>query len=144
MTYRVTLLAIALPLAACGDDAPRSDRQAADAPTPAAHMPDASANAVATTTVPQRFRGTFDRDAAACTARASIERLTIAASELRFHESLGAVKSVSADGADAIRIAADYSGEGMAWSTSQRLTLVQGDTRLVVAGEGAPITRVRC
>ncbi|MEP9402147.1 hypothetical protein [Sphingomonas sp. VNH70] len=93
-------------------------------------------------TIPARFLGRWDRDAAACAAPAtSIEGVTISLRELRFHESVGEVTAVAPGGAG-VTIDARYSGEGETWTTHQSLTL-DGD-RLTIMGEGAPIRRVRC
>ncbi len=96
----------------------------------------------ATDTIPAAFHGRWDRDAAACAAPAtSIEGVTIGPRELRFHESVGTATGVTPiDGG--VRIDAAYEGEGERWTTRQRLTIA-GNT-LTIAGEGAPIRRVRC
>ncbi|WP_230770064.1 hypothetical protein [Sphingomonas sp. Leaf4] len=93
-------------------------------------------------TIPAAFLGRWDRDAAACAAPAtSIEGVTISPRELRFHESLGDVTAVTPV-AGGVSIAVAYSGEGERWTTRQTLR-VAGDV-LTIAGEGAPIRRVRC
>ncbi len=93
-------------------------------------------------TIPAAFLGRWDRDAAACAKPAtSIEAVTVSPRELRFHESLGTVTAVTPV-EDGVRIEAAYTGEGERWTTRQRLS-VAGDV-LTIAGEGAPIRRVRC
>ncbi len=92
--------------------------------------------------IPARFVGRWDRDVAACARPAtSIEGVTIGPRAIRFHESLGKVASVVPAG-DGVAIVAAYEGEGERWTARQRLT-IDGD-RLTIAGEGAPISRVRC
>lgn len=94
--------------------------------------------------LPAAYHGVFDRTAAACSDASSIYRLTVSGDELRFHESLGDIQRVTPAGADAVRVAANYSGEGMTWSTNQRVTLSNGGNRLTITGEGEPVVRVRC
>ncbi len=94
------------------------------------------------TAIPAAFLGRWDRDAAACAAPAtSIEGVTIAPGELRFHESLGEVRAVTPV-AGGVAIEAAYSGEAEHWTTRQVLR-VAGDT-LTIEGAGTPIRRVRC
>jgi hypothetical protein len=94
-------------------------------------------------TIPARFQGVFDQSREAC-GRASEYRLTVTGRELRFHESVGTVREVRSEGPDAIRIAADYQGEGESWQAMQELRLAEGGATLTIAGEGVNLTRVRC
>ncbi len=93
--------------------------------------------------IPAPYHGVYDASLEAC-ARPSIERLTVSARELRFHESLGAVRSVSYGGSGAIAVEADYEGEGQKWRNLRILKLSDNDSRLTVQGDGGRLDRVRC
>lgn len=93
--------------------------------------------------IPAAFHGVYDGSLEGC-ARPSIERLTVSARELRFHESSGAVRSVAYGGSDAIAVEADYEGEGERWRSLRILALAENGTRLTVKGEGTRLERVRC
>lgn len=93
--------------------------------------------------IPAAFHGTFDRDVEACAGR-SIYRLVVSADSLRFHESLGRVRSVAVDGPNTISVAADYQGEGDRWSATQRLSLSDDGGRLTIVGRGTETIRIRC
>lgn len=94
-------------------------------------------------TIPARFIGQWNRDAAACARpAASIEGVRVAPGELWFHESVGTVKRVEPLGANQVRIIAEYEGEGQRWSATQTLQ-VAGD-RLTIVTNGQPFSRIRC
>jgi hypothetical protein len=115
----------------------------APAPSPAntaAETPPAAA----ATALPAAYQGVFDQTEAACKSASSIYRLTVSGGELRFHESLADVQTVTPDGEGAVRVAANYSGEGMEWSNIQRVALSGGGQVLTITGEGEPVRRVRC
>ncbi len=148
-------------LAACGAD--QGDREAAGeppaanetAPAPSADnlaAPPEAGNAAGTAVpspapptgdIPAAFQGVYDSDREGC-GRPSEYRLTVAARELRFHESIGAVRSVAVDGPDLIRVTADYQGEGESWTNVRTLRLADGGATLTITGEGISLTRVRC
>lgn len=91
--------------------------------------------------IPEAFRGTYDRNEADC-ARPGEYRLTVDAGELRFHESIGRVRSVKVVDAAHIEVLADYQGEGETWQNVRTLEL--DGKRLTISGEGTKIDRVRC
>jgi hypothetical protein len=93
--------------------------------------------------IPAPYHGVYDSSLEAC-ARPSIERLTVSARELRFHESIGAVRSVAYGGSGAIAVEADYEGEGQRWRNLRILKLSDNDSRLTVQGDGDRLERVRC
>lgn len=93
--------------------------------------------------IPAAFHGVFDRDLGTCANR-SVYRLVVSADSLRFHESVGRVRSVARDGPNSISVAADYQGEGDSWSATQRLRLSDDGDRLTIAGRGTETVRVRC
>ncbi|OHE83744.1 MAG: hypothetical protein A2579_07345 [Lysobacterales bacterium RIFOXYD1_FULL_69_11] len=97
-------------------------------------------------TIPARWHGDWAADDAGCREPdAHIERLTISADELRFHESIAVPRSVETLDADSIRVESDYAGEGQQWTATQVLRLSNGDASLQVDGpDGASMTRVRC
>ncbi len=94
-------------------------------------------------TIPARFVGRWNRDAAACARpAASIEGVKVSPDELWFHESVGKVQRVEPLAGDRIRITAAYDGEGERWTSMQTLA-VEGD-RLTITTDGRPFTRMRC
>ncbi len=117
---------------------PAADQAAA--PEAANPPPPAPSQAQA---IPPAFQGVFDAPRDAC-AGPSEYRLTVAPGELRFHESIGIVRSVTEDGPDAIRVAADYQGEGESWNNVRTLRLSDGGMTLTITGEGTSLTRYRC
>ncbi|HYW16565.1 MAG TPA: hypothetical protein VE891_10500 [Allosphingosinicella sp.] len=95
------------------------------------------------TSIPAAFHGVYDRSLEAC-ARPSDQRLTVSARELRFHESVGSVRSIGYGGSDAIAVEADYEGEGRRWRNLRILKLAENGARLSVKGDGDSLDRVRC
>lgn len=160
MNRTIPALAILIAFAACDRSDPPANQVAIELnaatpaePVPAPAAPVAPAMPVANAvepaaanaaTLPAAYHGVFDQTAAACAAASSIYRLTVTGGELRFHESLADVKSVTPDGANAVRVAASYSGEGMTWSNIQRVALSNGGRTLTITGEGEPVRRTRC
>ena len=128
-------------IAGCGS--PSTTQEANDQADPAAPAPPPSADGSPAAAIPAAFHGTFDRDREACAAR-SAYRLVVSADSLRFHESLGQVRSVAVDGPNTISVAADYQGEGDRWSATQRLSLSDDGGRLTIVGRGTETVRVRC
>ncbi len=105
--------------------------------------PPPDAAVAAAETIPARFVGRWNRDAAACAQpAASIEGVRVTPNELWFHESVGAVRRVETLGPDRLRITADYEGEGQRWTATQTLQ-VAGD-RLTIVTDGQPFSRMRC
>src|SRR5688572_32047930 len=47
-------------------------------------------------------------------------KLAVSASELRFHESIGTVRSVKVEAPGRIEVLADYQGEGESWQNLRR------------------------
>lgn len=108
------------------------------APPPGGQVATAAAD-----TIPARFVGSWNRDAAACVRpAASIEGVKVSPDELWFHESVGKVQRVEPLAGNRIRITAAYDGEGERWTSTQTLA-VDGD-RLTIVTEGQPFTRIRC
>jgi hypothetical protein len=137
---RLSLWLLAGLIAGCGSPSTQEANNQAD---PAAPAPPPSAEGSPSAAIPAAFRGVFDRDREACAAR-SVYRLIVSADSLRFHESLGRVRSVAVDGPNAISVAADYEGEGDSWSATQRLSLSGDGDRLTIVGRGTETIRVRC
>jgi hypothetical protein len=125
------------PGSSSGDPAPPSD----GAPPAAASAEGPAAPAAKATAIPAAFLGVYDQSAETC-ARPSEYRLTVSAGELKFHESIGTVRSVAVEGPNIVSIEADYQGEGESWRTRQRLAR-DGD-RLTISGDGNSTVRVRC
>ena len=158
---RILTLAAAAMLAACGADGGRSGNAAGEqavaneaavepqaandaaAAPEAAERPLTGPESTAVAAIPPAFRGVYDATREAC-GQPSEYRLTVSARELRFHESIGTVRSVAVDAPDAIRINADYQGEGERWSNVRDLRLTDGGATLTMTGEGTELRRVRC
>lgn len=94
-------------------------------------------------TIPATLLGVYDVSLDAC-GRSSDGRLTVSSTELRFHESIGTVREVTADGPDAVTVEADYQGEGESWRSVRELRLSDGGAILTVSGDGTRLDRVRC
>lgn len=93
--------------------------------------------------VPAPFHGVYDRSLEACSTPSEY-RLTISAGHLRFHESIGVVRSVAVEGPDTIRVSADFQGEGESWTADQQLRLSGAGSNLTVTSNGTNTDRVRC
>lgn len=93
--------------------------------------------------IPAAFHGVYDGSLEAC-GRPSDGRLTVSAGELRFHESIGAVRSVESAPSGTIRVEADYQGEGESWRSSRDLHLSGDGAALTISGDGTGMARVRC
>ena len=93
--------------------------------------------------IPAAYLGVYDGSLEAC-ARPSVERVTVSGRELRFHESVGTVRSVAWGGTGAIAVEADYEGEGERWRSLRILSLAENGARLTIKGEGTALVRVRC
>ena len=93
--------------------------------------------------IPAAYHGVYDLSLQAC-ARPSTERVTVSGRELRFHESVGSVRSVAFGGTGAIAVEADYEGEGERWRSLRILSLAENGARLTIKGEGDSLNRVRC
>ena len=113
---------------------------------PHAHAPSSDTPTHAHThleNMPAAYQGVYDVSLEAC-ARPSDGRLTISARELRFHESVGTVRSVGYGGPGAISVEADYEGEGERWRNLRILSLGDNGAKLTIKGEGDSLERVRC
>ena len=110
-------------------------------PAPEAAAPEPAPPAVAA--IPEPFHGVYDSSPEAC-GRPSDGRLTVSALELRFHESIGTVRSVVSAPSGATRVEADYQGEGESWRSYRELRLSDGGESLTISGDGTRMVRVRC
>lgn len=139
---------IAVLLAGCatGESGQTQAGKADEPPASHAHSPSSDTPQHAHSHVdliPAAYLGVYDGSLEAC-ARPSDQRLTVSARELRFHESVGTVRSVSWGGTGAIAVEADYEGEGERWRSLRILSLAENGARLTVKGEGTALVRVRC
>jgi hypothetical protein len=94
-------------------------------------------------TIPATMVGVYDSSIEAC-GKASDAHLAVSPTELRFHESIGRVRRVTATGADTVTVEADYQGEGESWRSLRELKLGDGGATLTVSGDGTRLVRVRC
>ena len=141
---RTLFVIAAAALVSCSPSAPREEAAVAPAngAAPAVDRPRPPEPA-RTDAIPAAFHGVFDSGPQGC-ERPSEQRLTVTADELRFHESVGAVRGVTVDSPTTIHVAADYQGEGESWRSVRELRLEEGGARLTVSGEGTSLTRTRC
>ena len=139
-------LAAAL-LAGCGR--PEADRGAAEAvESPAAAGRPAEPGAAPperppVKSIPAALHGVYDVSLEAC-GKPGDGRLTVSADALRFHESIGTVRRVTATAAETVTVEADYQGEGERWRSLRELRLGDGGTTLTVSGDGTRLVRLRC
>lgn len=147
---RVPLATLALLLAAgcapdgtppAGVDTPapdaRVDTPPADAPATTGTLPDATAS----TGIPERFRGTWAANAAACATPGHESGFTIGASEATFYESAGPVTAVAVDG-NRLQATFHLTGEGETWEATYAFDLsADGNTLTDVDGG---MVRQRC
>lgn len=144
----MVLPAVAALLAACGRPEAEPGANVAASPPAGAQAPadrsepPASPTATATT-IPAAMLGVYDASPEACRT-SSDARLTVSANALRFHESIGTVRKVTATGAGAVTVEADYQGEGESWRNVRELELGAGGASLTVSGDGTRLVRVRC
>ena len=135
-----------------GCERPEADRSAnsavatpaaAEAPADAGEPPPPPLPPATGKTIPAALLGVYDASIEAC-GKPSDGRLTVTATELRFHESIGTVRKVMATGPETVTVEADYQGEGERWSNRRELKLGGGGATLTVSGEGTRFERVRC
>lgn len=144
-------LGVAGLLAACGPREPGAPPAPPTGSTPATATPaetavppaPAEAKPIAAAAIPSSFHGVYDASVEAC-ARPSDARLTVSEQELRFHESIGTVRTVVPAGAGSVSVEADYQGEGESWRSVRELRLGGGGSTLTISGDGIRFTRVRC
>lgn len=145
------LAALAAALSIAGCDRPDAGPGANQAAAPPA-VAEAPANAGEAApppppaigkAIPAAFLGVYDASLEAC-GKPSDRRLAVSATALRFHESIGTVREVTDAGAGAIRVEADYEGEGESWRSLRELRLDDGGAKLTVSGDGTSLVRVRC
>ena len=136
---RIVVLIAGLGLAACQ---PKEPELAGAPPQEAAPAAPAEPPPLAMG-IPAKFQGKWDESAAAC-ATASIMTLTIAGNELRFHESIGEITSVTPEGDNAVKVAGPFEGEGEKWEGEMRLELSADGTTLTTTNGGTATPRVRC
>lgn len=139
---RLLLSFLLTTLAACGESAPPAPAPApapATAPLPPPAQPEAPAGAA----IPPRFHGEWTRDPADC-GRSSETRLRISADRVRFHESSGAVQSVTVHSDQEITVTAELTGEGTTFRNQRRWQLSPDAGTLRDVTEGAGLVRQRC
>jgi hypothetical protein len=95
------------------------------------------------TAIPAKFHGKWDESAEAC-GRSSIMTLTVSENELRFHESIGEINSVTPDGENALTVKGPFEGEGEQWEGTMRLELSADGNTLTATNNGMATPRVRC
>lgn len=140
-------LLLSLSIAACGSNstetAPEAEAMIENEIAPQGVARESTTEPVPSAVIPRAFRGIYDASLEAC-GRPSEDRLVVGPRELRFHESIGAVRQVRVDSEAAIQLTADFEGEGERWTAVHRVELGGGGERLTVVGEGTRLTRVRC
>lgn len=94
-------------------------------------------------TIPARVHGEWNADLSACGTGRSDSRLRISASEVRFYESTGTVRSVEIESDREIVVTAEYQGEGETWQDERRMMLSEDGSSLTVSN-GGDLVRYRC
>lgn len=92
-------------------------------------------------TIPARFLGEWNKDAAACGSASNDSRLVIATDTIRFHESSGPVQSATVDGNE-LTVVARLTGEGETRDATYRFRLSADGATLTDADSG--LARQRC
>lgn len=87
-----------------------------------------------------RWTGVDDR----CGDRAADLELTIEPENLVFHESVGAVQSVTQGEEGGVRVTAAFTGEGQSWTRTLDLRPSADGGRLTIVNDGTATTRKRC
>lgn len=90
--------------------------------------------------VPERYRGDWAADAAACERRGDVSRLHIGDDDIRFHESSGPIVNFTEDGST-LTLTARLTGEGETREATYAFTLSADGNTLADANGYA---RVRC
>lgn len=90
--------------------------------------------------VPERYRGDWAADAAACERRGDVSRLHIGDDDIRFHESSGPILNFTEDGRT-LTLTARLTGEGETREATYAFTLSADGNTLADANGYA---RVRC
>lgn len=105
--------ALAVVLCGCSaaDDSHAPRRAAMDDAVERMPRPDRVRAADGAPSVPERYRGDWAADAAACERRGDVSRLRIGQQDIRFHESEGPIVSVD-DRGGTLELVAQLSGEG--------------------------------
>jgi hypothetical protein len=135
----IAVMIAGLALAACQP----SETELAGPPPEEAATPAETPPPLATTAIPAKFLGKWDASAEEC-GRASIMTLTVSANELRFHESVGEIETVTEEGPDAVTVAGPFEGEGEQWQGTMRLELSPDGNTLTTTNSGTVTPRVRC
>lgn len=128
----------ALGLAACSSE-PDEAQNALPANEMVAEIPTAEPLPA----IPERFQGTYDRNAVACGADTGEMRLVVEPQRMQFYESVGRVTRVMPRDDGAIDVDVVSTGEGVTEQRQYRLSMAEGG-RLTVVASGAESTRVRC
>ncbi len=138
------LLPLAIGLAACQPEPDQTGEDVAATPTAIPVEPDGGTGAgapplaeVQATTIPEKYRGTWDADAGSCDA-ASDMRMEIGAQGIDFYESHGDVTAVKPGGKDGIIVSLAMEGEGEEWNIERRLDLSADGKILSTSDAGAP------
>lgn len=92
-------------------------------------------------TIPARFHGEWNTDAAACGSGSNDSRLVIAADTIRFYESSGPVQSASVDDNE-LTVVVRLTGEGETRDATYRFRLSADGRTLTDADSG--LARQRC
>ena len=152
MKFVLPILSLAIAVAAlagCNDatppaGAPAAAPPAADAAPPMPDDGDAGVPPVdddAVATIPTRFQGEWNTDAAACGSGSNESRLVISADTMRFYESSGPVQSASVDGNE-LTVVVRLTGEGETRDATYRFRLSADGSTLTDADSA--LARQRC
>lgn len=116
-------LALALVLAACGDE-PQQETPAS--PEPAASPAAPASSAATAAAIPARFLGVWDGEQGSCDPASDL-RLDIAPGTVDFYESRGTVTAVTESKDGSVMIALAMEGEGERWEQTMKLELIRSN-----------------
>lgn len=132
--------ALVLVVTACNQVPEGTDREAL---SPAGESgSEANEQAAAGIRIPRRFQGEWQGDPGAC-GTAAEARLLIGPDSLRFHESVGSLQALNAEGGR-LDVALQLRGEGRTWEATYRFRLSEDGRRLTDLSSGNGMVRLRC
>lgn len=111
-------------------------------PAAAASASDHRGQEAAGIRIPDRFQGEWQRDARAC-GNADEGRLLIGPESVGFHESVGALQALHAEG-QRLDVALRLRGEGQSRDATYRFRLSEDGRRLTDLSSGNGMVRLRC
>jgi hypothetical protein len=98
---------------------------------------------ISQSTIPEKFQGTWDANANACSAAASDMRYHIGPDRMRFGDAVGRVRSVIPHD-QSVSVRTSFRSDGDPWNGVVRLSLSPSGDELTVQTGNSRTTRFRC